>query len=209
MINNLKQLRLDRGMTQESLADKIGTNAGQIHKLESGLRRLSDVWIQKLVEALNCTPAELFGGTTDERSVPVIGEVPGGALIEAMQQEPEAFIRFNSKRPNLYALRVRGNSMSRIAPDGMYVIFDADEKDPARLINQPVIVCIKTDGTTADCTFKIFKRNPDRFEPFSIEPGYDTIFPGDAPWSICGKVVGCVGFVGTDAELIESTPPTV
>jgi SOS-response transcriptional repressor LexA len=201
MENNLKTLRLERGLTQEALADKIGTNAGQIHKLESGMRRLSDVWIEKLMPALGCSPAELIGGAP-EKQVPIIGEVPGGDLIEAIHQPADGFIRFNSKKPNLVAVRVRGNSMSRIAPDGMYVIVDIDDNNPANLANQPVIVCIDCDGAY-ECSFKIYKRNPDRFEPFSIEAGYDAIFPGDRPWKIYGRVIGAVGYIGAEAKLIE------
>lgn len=195
MENNLKKVRLGRGLTQEVLADRVGTNAGQINKLESGQRRLSDVWIGKLVKALNCTPADLLGG--GDRNIPVIGEVPGGNIALALESAPEGFIQFSSTKPNLKALRVRGNSMSRIAPDGMYAVVDFDDTDPELLRNQPVVACIENLTTGEhECTFKVFKRNPDRFEPFSIEPGYDTIFPNGRDWKIYGRVVGAVGFVG-------------
>lgn len=201
MENNIKKLRLKRGLTQEALADRIETNAGQVHKLESGIRRLSDVWIKKLVIALECTPSELFDDV-NERSIPIIGDVPGGDLVEAIQRPASAFVKFNSMRPNLYAVRVRGNSMSRIAPDGAYVIVDMDDKDPDMLAGQPVIVCIDCHGAH-ECSFKIFKRSPDRFEPYSIEPGYDTIFPDGRQWSIYGRVIGVVGYLGKEAELVK------
>lgn len=200
MENNLKRLRVARGLTQEALADSIGTNAGQIHKLESGMRRLSDVWISKLVKALHCSPADIFGDGGG-RNIPIIGEVPGGDLITAINNPPDGFIQFNSARANLRALRVRGNSMSRLAPDGMYVVVDFDDTDPARLNNQPVIVCIESPTSNDhDCSFKIYKRNPDRFEPFSIEAGYDTIFPNGRHWKIYGRVIGVVGYVGSEQD---------
>lgn len=203
MKNNLKRLRTERGLTQEALADKIGTNAGQIHKLESGHRRLSDVWISKLVSALHCSPAELFGEAS-QRNIPIIGEVPGGDLIMALSAPPEGFVQFNSTRPNLRALRVRGNSMSRLAPDGMYVIVDFDDNDPQRLHNQPVIVCIENPLTGEhECSFKLYKRNPDRFEPYSIEPGYEPIFPNGRGWKIYGRVLGTVGFVGHEKDEVR------
>lgn len=201
MSNNLKEIRKIRGLTQEELAGRIGTNAGQIHKLESGMRRLSDRWIAPLTEALNCTIAELFG-EVQARNVPVIGDVPGGDLAEALQQPPEQFIPFSSRRPNVYALRVRGNSMNRIAPDGAYIIVDFGDNDPARLHNHPVVACVESGGRT-ECSFKIYKRNPDRFEPFSTEPGYDTIFPDGRPWRIYGRVIGMVGYLDGGAQFIE------
>jgi transcriptional regulator with XRE-family HTH domain len=203
MDNNIKHLRLERGLTQEVLADRIGTNAGQIHKLESGMRRLSDVWISKLVKGLHCTPADLFGDG-GQRNIPIIGEVPGGDLIAAIDAPPDGFVQFSSTRQNLRALRVRGNSMSRLAPDGMYVVVDFDDNDPARLNNQPVIVCIESPATgDHECSFKIYKRNPDRFEPYSIEPGYDAIFPHDRQWKIYGRAIGFIGYAGKIDEEVR------
>lgn len=200
MENNLKRLRVERGLTQDVLADRIGTNAGQIHKLESGHRRLSDVWISKLVTALHCTPAELFGDS-GMRNIPIIGEVPGGDLNIALNSPPDGFIQFSSARANLRALRVKGNSMSRLAPDGMYVVVDFSDTDPQRLHNQPVIVCIENPVTgDHECSFKIYKRNPDRFEPFSIEAGYEAIFPAERDWKIYGRVIGVVGYVGGEHD---------
>jgi transcriptional regulator with XRE-family HTH domain len=203
MENNIKQLRLERGLTQEVLADRIGTNAGQIHKLESGMRRLSDVWISKLVKGLHCTPADLFGDG-GQRNIPIIGEVPGGDLIAAIDALPDGFVQFSSNRQNLRALCVRSNSMSRLAPDGMYVVVDFDDNNPAQLHNQPVIVCIESP-TTGDheCSFKIYKRNPDRFEPYSIEAGYDSIFPPAHGWKIYGRVIGVIGYVGSADEEVK------
>ncbi len=209
MENNIRRIRLSRGLTQETLANKIGTNAGQIHKLESGHRRLSDVWITKLVKGLHCTPAELLGDG-GAREIPIMGEVPGGDLIAALSSPPDGFVQFSSSRPNLRALRVRGNSMSRLAPDGMYVVVDFDDTDPARLHNQPVIVCIECMSTQDhECSFKIYKRNPDRFEPYSIEPGYDTIFPQNRPWKIYGRVIGVVGYIGSENDEVRLLPQVI
>lgn len=196
MKNKVRQIRELRGLSQDAVAARMGTNRGQVSKLESGKARLNDVWIERLSKALRCQPAELIGDLI-QREVPIIGDVPGGNLMEAIHNTHDGFVLFNSQKPNLYAVRVRGNSMSRIAPDGSYVIVDMDDKNPDSLVNQPIIVCFENDGAH-ECSFKIYKRNPVRFEPFSIEAGYDTIFPNNRPWVVYGRVIGVVGYLSND-----------
>jgi transcriptional regulator with XRE-family HTH domain len=204
MQNRIKELRKERGFSQETLAEKVGAVKSQISKLEKGGMRLNDKWIERLSVALACAPTELISDfdTSSDIMIPVIGDVPGGDLMLAMEEEPDTFISFSGKRTNVCALRVRGNSMSRIAPDGCYVIVDTSEIDPLTLVNQPVII-LMNNGFEWDCIFKIYKKNPDRFEPFSIESGYDTIFPAKNDWKIFGRVIGSVGYIGDDARLLR------
>mgnify|MGYP002142256503 FL=1 len=181
----------------------MGTIRGQVSKLEQGKARLNDIWMERLSKALHCTPAELISDA-QLKEIPIIGEVPGGDLLAALHEPPIGFVQFSDSRPSLRALRVRGNSMSRLAPDGMYVVVDFDDTNPQQLHNQPVIVCIECP-TTGDheCSFKLYKRNPDRFEPYSIEPGYDTIFPNGRAWKIYGRVIGVLGFVDKENEEVR------
>jgi transcriptional regulator with XRE-family HTH domain len=58
--NYLRAWREFRELTQEQLADKVGTDKGVISLLESGARRLSDKWLRKLAPALNTTPGHLL-----------------------------------------------------------------------------------------------------------------------------------------------------
>lgn len=198
VVNRVREIREQKKLSQDDVGALINKARGQISRIESGKAKLTENWLNLLSYALDCSPAELIADIKLNR-VPVIGEVPGGDLLEAIQREPEGFVNFSSSRQNLRAFRVKGNSMSRIAPHGVYVVADFDDNDPATLNNQPVLFCIEQNGIH-DCRFKIFKRNPDRFEPFSIEPGYDTIFPHNNPWKIYARVIGVVGFIGSEAE---------
>jgi transcriptional regulator with XRE-family HTH domain len=58
----LHLLRLQKNLSLQALAEKIGTTKSQIDKLEKGDRRLTIEWLQKLCEALDVTPATLFEG---------------------------------------------------------------------------------------------------------------------------------------------------
>jgi len=59
--NALYQIREQRGLTQKDIAEAVGTTANQISRLESGVRKLSPEWIDRLSKVLNCTKAELLG----------------------------------------------------------------------------------------------------------------------------------------------------
>lgn len=58
--NHLKAWRKFRLLTQEELADKVGTTKAVISNLETGSRGLSDKWLRKLAPALGTTPGFLL-----------------------------------------------------------------------------------------------------------------------------------------------------
>ena len=64
MENFLKKIRDDRNMTQEKLAELLGTTQSVVCKIENGQQRLTDVLIKKIVSALNCSSDELLFGSS-------------------------------------------------------------------------------------------------------------------------------------------------
>jgi transcriptional regulator with XRE-family HTH domain len=58
--HHLKAWREFRKLTQEELAEKVGTTGSVISMLESGNRGLSDKWLRKLAPALETTPGYLL-----------------------------------------------------------------------------------------------------------------------------------------------------
>lgn len=58
--NRIKELREDRGLTLEQLAEKVGTSHTQISRLEHGKRRLDINWMQRVAKALVCQPQDLM-----------------------------------------------------------------------------------------------------------------------------------------------------
>lgn len=58
--NYLRAWRLFRRLTQEQLAERVGTNANMIGYLESGERGLSAKWLRKLAPALDTTPGMIL-----------------------------------------------------------------------------------------------------------------------------------------------------
>ncbi|MDP6951311.1 MAG: S24 family peptidase [Alphaproteobacteria bacterium] len=61
MKNHIRDLRQAAGLSMQALADRAGTSRQQIHKLEHGERRLTDIWLRRLAGALNCRPVDILG----------------------------------------------------------------------------------------------------------------------------------------------------
>lgn len=63
------ELRKARGMTLAQLAEKTGSTAQQIGRLEKGERRLTTEWMEKIAHALEVLPEDLMSPNHGERVV--------------------------------------------------------------------------------------------------------------------------------------------
>jgi transcriptional regulator with XRE-family HTH domain len=76
----LHRIRKRRGLTLQDVAERAGTTATQIGRLEKGERRMTWDWATRLADALDCDPTELmFGG--EPPKVPIIGRVDSNGTI--------------------------------------------------------------------------------------------------------------------------------
>ncbi len=57
---NVRKFRLERGLSQEQLADLSGLGQQYISPLERGLRNPTVVTLWELSQALGCTPVDLI-----------------------------------------------------------------------------------------------------------------------------------------------------
>jgi transcriptional regulator with XRE-family HTH domain len=70
MGNRIRELRLQRNLTLEEVADGAGTSVQQISRLELGDRRLTDDWMRRIAPALGVQPADLLARSgPDDREV--------------------------------------------------------------------------------------------------------------------------------------------
>jgi transcriptional regulator with XRE-family HTH domain len=84
MRNNILKLRNERGLSQQKLADLVGTSGPQINRLEKGERRLSQDWMVKLAKALGVAPADLI---SDGK----VKATPSAAKSPAVKMAVDAF----------------------------------------------------------------------------------------------------------------------
>lgn len=109
MANNLKGLRIKSGLTQDALAERMGTTKNQLVKLENGSRGLSRKWIEQAAKALG---------------------VPNSAIID--DQEPLAVPHISTPRPDASypmplefprrRLPVFGHAAGGLEQDGKFIL---------------------------------------------------------------------------------------
>ena len=69
MQNRIYELRKEQGLTLACLAEKTGSTAQQIGRLEKGERRLTTDWMEKIAHALDVLPEDLMSSSHGERLV--------------------------------------------------------------------------------------------------------------------------------------------
>lgn len=60
--SNVRALRVEKGWTQEDLADRSGLTSVQISRVERGAREIRLTTLLRLLKALETTPAKLLDG---------------------------------------------------------------------------------------------------------------------------------------------------
>lgn len=186
MKNRVKELRKAKGLTQPQLAELIGTTKNQLIKLESGDRRLSDHWANRIAPHLGVQPYELFMAQPHAgflREVPLIGHIACGDWQAAIEHA-EGSVPAVAGGPRVFALRAQGDSMDQIITDGGYVYVDPDDTD---LIDGKVYAIMNGDGET---TAKRFRASPARLVPCSNNPVHKEISLGKDKYNVIGRVIG-------------------
>lgn len=56
----IRELRIDKGMTQQQVADRAGVNRTFIVALEKGRQNASTITLVKIARALDALPSDLF-----------------------------------------------------------------------------------------------------------------------------------------------------
>lgn len=76
--NYLRAWREFRNLTQEKLAEMVGTNANMIGYLENGDRGLSAKWLRRLAPALDTTPGMILDHNPNELDSDILAIWAGG-----------------------------------------------------------------------------------------------------------------------------------
>ncbi|MDR6954183.1 SOS-response transcriptional repressor LexA [Ancylobacter sp. 3268] len=110
------------------------------------------------------------GAQTSEVDVPVLSMVSAGNLRHQPTVEEHDVLRRikigDLPEGEWVALQVDGDSMNRVAPDGAIIVINRAD---TRLIDGRFYVFSLDEG---EATFKMFKRDPDRLQPFSTNPDH-------------------------------------
>lgn len=190
----IRALRVDAGLTQDALAEQIGTTKATISKMERSTSPPKVEWIEKLSRALNVNEAELLFGTSFAKPsrqptfIPVIGMIAAGNWREAIHS-PDGEIPIVNAKPHMFALEVSGDSIDRVARHGSFVAIDPT--DPA--LNDGSIYAVQ--NVEGETTLKRFRRNPDRLEPDSTNPDHKPIFLGTEVITVIGRATQVIQMI--------------
>jgi repressor LexA len=187
MGNRIKELRLAAKLSQPALAALSGTTKNQIVKLESGARRLSDHWAQRLAPHLGVQPYELFMPSESMvdslRLIPLVGVISCGDWQEAVEH-PIGMVPAVNGGSRVFALRAQGDSMNKLIREDGYVYVDPDDRD---LIDGKVYAVMNGSGET---TAKQYRANPARLVPCSDNPAHKETVVGRDQFNVIGRIVG-------------------
>lgn len=128
--NTIRKARKAKGLTLEALALQVGTDTGNLSRLERGKQGASRELLEKLMEVLGLSLAEGVAETSNVAIAaqpdrmyryPVVSAVEAGGWVEAVQPyEPGAEDTFEltdyQARGPAFWLRVSGDSMTSPTP---------------------------------------------------------------------------------------------
>lgn len=147
---------------------------------------LDPVWLlnNRLIEKDNFTP--------DFIDVPLYGSIAAGTPIEMIDVDDTHPIpsEVHEKYPDAFLLRVKGESMNRVIPNGCYVLVDPCDVVDAEM--QPYAVCVNGFDATIKRVRTLsngFELVPDSTDPTYKPTVYDYGEPGTETVTVIGRVV--------------------
>lgn len=196
-INRIKALRLEHGLRQIDLANKIGALQSTISQWETGkvepdieaLIKIASIFetsIDNVLGEESPRPPISSGGTW----VPVLGEVAAGIPIEAVEDivDYEEIDAALAATGDFFGLRIKGSSMEPRIREGDVVIVrkqgDADTGDTVVVLVNGDSATVKRLKNEADGSMWLLPNNP-AYDPQHFTPTEIT----EKPVHIIGKVV--------------------
>lgn len=186
-MRGLRAFREARGLSQAQLAELVGTSQPQIGRLESGERKLTKEWAERLGPPLRVSPEALIFGASEEHGMPIMGVIKAGefrdiSLEDQSEERPRITVAKDGRFPQArqYALHVAGDSMNEMFSPGSYVTC-VDLHESGLALTDGMIVHVERSmggGQYVETTLKELRRKGDgRFVlvPRSTNPLYKTM----------------------------------
>lgn len=196
----IAEARVAKGWSQQQLADAIGATQQTIQRYESGARDIKSSVIIKLSEALGVTISYLLGlesepdarAGADMEDVPMYGSIAAGTPMEMLTVDGTYPIpsRIRRRYPNAFLLKVEGDSMNRILPNGCYALIDPGQK--ADCNGAPYAVCVNGYDATIKRVRQLnngFELVPDSNDPTYLKKTYNHNEPDTEEITVIGRVV--------------------
>jgi repressor LexA len=193
--DRLKEIRKAYDMSQVELANKLNVAPSTIAHWELGTRQPNFDIINSISSIFDVTTDYLIGITTVpngevvtklnimKSTVPVYGHIPAGTPFEAIEDiiEEVSIPDWLAKKKDLFGLKVVGDSMNKVLPDGCIAVLQKtnvlDNGDiGAILVNGYDATIKKFFKLTDSIVLEPLSFNPDH-KPIIIENGQETVVP--------------------------------
>lgn len=196
----IRKLRKAKGMTILELATLVGSDVGNISRLERGVQGYSQDMLERIGGALDVRVADLFSAeanvddVTTRGRVPLISWVAAGNWCNVASPYPagdaEDWLACPVKHgERTYALRVKGDSMHN--PGGKPSFDDGDIifVDPNRGAEHRSLVVVRLDEENS-ATFKRLLVDGSKKMLEALNPAWpNRIFEVNGNATICGVVI--------------------
>lgn len=175
-VSNLLSIMKEKDIDGATLARMIGKEKQSVYAWLKKRSFPSTSSLQLLVNALDVTTDELLIKDEEQHSgfieTPLYGSIAAGTPIEMLDIEGTQPVpaKVHEKYPDAFLLKVEGESMNRVLPNGCFALVD-----PCKEIdrdNEPYAVCVNG----YDATIKRVKQLANGFQliPDSDDPTYTT-----------------------------------
>lgn len=191
---NVISLRVAHGLTQLQLAEIAGVSRGAVSQWEGGFSEPRMGAIQKIADYFNITKASLIEDepVDDFIEVPLYGSIAAGEPIEMVSFDNRYPVpsKIRERYPNGFLLRVDGESMNRILPNGSYAYID-----PSEVVDKPMMpyaVCVNGYNATIKRVRGLnngFELVPDSNDPTYKSQIFDYGVEGTDEVTVIGRVV--------------------
>lgn len=130
---SIRKARKAKGWTLEELANAVGTDTGNLSRLERGLQGASQELLEKLLNALGISLGETIEQgppiTSPWRVIPIVGTAQmGNEGYWYALEAADGYIELPSMDREAYALRLKGDSMSPAIKSGWIAVCEPNHR---------------------------------------------------------------------------------
>ena len=192
---NIKRFRMDRDWTQEQLAEKVGVTRSTVTQWETGWSKPRMGAVEKLAAVFGVSTSDMVNDQSDISNfidVPLYGSIAAGTPIEmhAVDSSHPVPTKIRERYPDAFLLKVEGDSMNRILPNGCYAL--VDPRQTADCNGAPYAVCVNGYDATIKRVRKLnngFELVPDSNDPTYEKRTYNFNEPDTETVTVIGRVV--------------------
>ena len=123
--NRIKELRKQKGMTVETLAERAGYSTGHVNNIENHKKGFTPRSLKKIAAALGVRPSELLDTSNAWQEVPVLGYIGEKGIfrpsaVEDTHEPP--LVKVPLALGEVIALQVQGNALYPRYDEGATII---------------------------------------------------------------------------------------